>query len=238
MQKRSNVHLNINPLEMVLEKPEFQRTLNNEHKMKIYNKAIEYLNVGDCIPFPLICVAFYPVLIGGVSVYKYYIIDGQHRYEAYKLLKQNGYNFTIDVQVITCANSYEAEELYKLSNQRMEHSLTELYNHNIQNDLDREIQNYLYTHEAYFTVSKAGKRPKIKAEIFYDKWIQSSIRPTIKSISEFESYLINMNNKFKHHLYSLNVNEISRYELTESLFKKATEINWFLGLDKTLSWLI
>lgn len=238
MIRRSNIYQNIDLSTFEIEIPIFQRTLNLEHVDRIYNKATEYLKFGNDIPFPLISVAYYPILIGGVSTYKFYIIDGQHRYEAYKRLKNNGYIFILDIQVITCGSVEEAEVLYRLYNERMEHSNIELYNHGIQNDLDRQILIYLYSNENLFSINLQCKRPKIKTNIFYDKWIKSNIRKNIKNITEFEQWLFDTNIKFRSQLNFMTMVEFARLEITESLLNKANSINWFLGLDKTLSWLV
>lgn len=231
----SSVNLNSFSLEI----PPFQRQLNLSHVDSIYEKAMMYISIGTVPPFPPISVARYPVNILGMSVFKFYIIDGQHRYETYMRLYRNGTIFDVDIHVTFCDSIEEAEGLYKMFNTRMEHSQIEVSNPSGITPLDKEIQDFLYKHGDVFSHKSNAQRPKVRIPSFIDKYMASKVRLTIKSLEDFQKYLRDMNNSKDEEYSKMSRADLCyKFKITDSIITKAKELNFYLGYSMDLYWVV
>lgn len=237
MNNKDQVYKNVDLMKFKVETPSYQRVLNNNHVIAIYNEFLKYIKMGVRPPFQLIDIGYYYEIIGTISIPKYYIIDGQHRYEAYLRLLKEGYKFLIDLHAITCVDVVEAENLYKLGNSRLQHANCELNNQIAMTDLDKKIQEFIYAETRYFNFKSNGQRPKIRVQEFMDRWMISNIRTRIKSIDEFRAYLSYENTKYKNKFHS-DIQFRSNLKLTDGIIHKAADTDWYLGLDLQLGWLI
>lgn len=191
-------------------------------------------------PFQSITVGEFPDVMQNspTTVYKYIILDGQHRYEAFKRHFQEGRSFQFDIEVINCANINEANYFYELFNSRLEHSNVEITNNLSITPLDKEIQNYISNDSTYFTPSSNGTRPKIRAPVFFDKYMKSNDRKQIKSLFDFKTYLTMKNKEEFTKIQQYGFERIIGSGVSDSIIKKAQNINWWLGLDFNLTWLV
>jgi hypothetical protein len=91
---------------------ECQRPISESWVNEIYNKQLEFFNKYGELCFPgVISLVFYKD--------EYYIIDGQHRYEAIKRLslKKEGIKYMkFTIQIFNCDNKDEVEDLYIMTN--------------------------------------------------------------------------------------------------------------------------
>lgn len=232
-------HLNVNISSFNPETPYFQRPLIKEHIKAIYDESRKWLDIGYSPPFPSITIGEYPDLsLNSVtSTYKYVILDGQHRYTAFKHLFQEGRSFNFDVEIINCANIEEANYFYQLYNKRIEHSNFELTENSSITDLDRQIQSYVSNLTTHFTNSPNGSRPKIRTSTFFDKYMKSNARKTIRSLDEFLSFLSLKNEQEKQKINQYGIARIVGSGVSDSIMVKAQNLNWWLGLDFNLTWL-
>lgn len=240
MQQRQYIHRLDNIKSLNLEIPWFQRTLIDSHVEKMYQIALNYIKNNQEPIFPIICVAQYSVFVKehNISVYKYQIIDGQHRYNVYKRLHDEGYSIPINIQVILCANEEEAKYHYLLYNSGIEHTNFELDSPNDMTDLDKEIKNFLHqpSNSQYFS-DKICQRPRIKISDFMDCYLTSNVRKNITSLKQFKQFIDLCNEEMKQK-FETDVTLFSRYSVPESIIKKVRERNFYLGLDKNFSWLV
>lgn len=232
MNRKSQIYTDVDLDTFQLEIPNFQRSLNQEHVDEIFKTTIEYVKLEAGTPFPILSIARYQE---GLT-YKFFIIDGQHRYHAYKKIYQLGYKFLVDIQVVNCVDANEALHLYKLSNKRMEHSETQLNDETSQ--LEKDIIIWMNEKEqSKFFGYNMSPRPKIRIQTFIDKFHNSSIKSKIYNLDDFRIYLTNKNEEIKQTFLRDIYYFRCQYDLTESMIKKAIDLNFFLGLDKNLAWL-
>lgn len=232
-------HLTVSVSLFNVQIPSFQRPLNNDHVQLIYNETNRWLSRNYSPPFQSITIGEYPEIMENshTSIYNYIILDGQHRYEAYKRHTLEGKNFTFEIDVINCANIEEANYFYQIFNRRMEHSNIELTNNLSITNLDKEIQRYISNDSIHFTTASNGARPRIRVNDIFDKYMKSNIRSSIKSLDDFRNYLNLKNNEEYVKFSQLGFSRLTGTGVTQSIIDKAVKINWWLGLDFNYTWL-
>lgn len=236
MNNKAQVYNNIDLNTFVLEIPNFQRPLNDSHVAEIISTAHEYISKGMGSPFPLLSIARYP---DGAS-YKFCIIDGQHRYRAYKIMYERGFKFNIDIHVINCSDVSEAFKFYQLCNKRMDHSEVQLQSPQQIQPVEMEIYRWINASDQTQLFGPNNcQRPRVRIQTFIDKYSVCNVRQLIKSFDDFRIYLENKNNEEKVRILS-NVDIFCRSNdlPNNNIIEKARSINWYLGLSKNLDWLV
>lgn len=236
MQKRTEIETISNINNIRLETPWFQRPIYESHIEKIYKKALEYLQNNIEPLLPLMCIGWYPVSNNGIWIYKYHIIDGQHRYYAYRKLANDGYLFPITFQKIICGNEIEAYEQYCLYNTRIEHTISDLQRNDSISLLDTEIRKLLTTKYNDYFSHESCKRPRIRLNDFLNRFENSNDKSSILNINDFSNYLNLKNEEIKYKI-NFSPNLLVIWKVTESIRKKSEEMNFYLGLDSNLSWI-
>lgn len=235
MNSKAKVYPDIDLDTFTLDIPDgIQRPINEFHVNEILTTVKEFVRNGMGTPLPLISIARCPE--GGL--YKFYIIDGQHRYRAYKNLYQDGFKFKIDIHVIECVDINEVKKFYDLCNKRMEHANTQLAPLDNRPQYIKDIHLWInhIDRSKFFSPYKCN-RPKILVSKFIDKYEHSSVKNQHRSFNDFHSYLINTNEKFKE-VININKDYFMRMNgVTDKMMNEAVEINWYLGLTKDLTWL-
>jgi hypothetical protein len=237
MNKKSQIFQNIVLKTFNVEIPSYQRVINNEHVEKIYFTSLQYLKQNISPPFPPISIGRYLETCNSISVYKYYVIDGQHRYQAYMKLHNSGYNFNVDIHIIDCQDINEAIFFYSIMNSRLEHSVLQVEKPDIFIDLDKQIISLINTQIDKFVSKSNGQRPKIRIPTFIDKYMKSSLRQNINCVEDFNKLLYEQNETMRYKLLN-DPSYFSRFNITKNLWNKANTINWYLGLDLELGWII
>lgn len=232
-------HLNVNIGSFNPEIPYFQRPLIDEHVKSIYDETKKWIDIGYLPQFQAISIGEYPELSidSPTSTYKYVILDGQHRYAAFRRHFDEGRVFNFDVEIFNCANIEEANYFYQLFNKRIEHSAVELTDNLSITDLDRQIQSYISNLTTYFTNSASGSRPRIRTSAFFDKYMKSNARKNIKSIDDFLKFINIKNQQEKMRIAQFGISRIVGSGVSDSIMAKAQNIDWWLGLDFNLTWL-
>lgn len=224
-----------------LDIPWYQRRLDESHIELLFQSFMVDIKKGFIPSVPEITIAKYPITISGISTIKYYIIDGQHRYQTCMRLYLIGYIFEVDIKVTNYLCESEAFEKYQLYNtNKILHSQTELLNPDLMTELDRSLQTYIYTDSVMssrFSTVNNVQRPKIKFQKFWDKYMKSSIRKSITSVQIFVDYLNSKNEEIYNWIYSpLSIR--AQLDISDNQLMKAMKMNFHLGLDKELRWLI
>lgn len=88
---------------------DFQRLIDHDHVTEIYHELKTTLDQNRIPIIP-------SVVIECTTPYRKYILDGQHRTEAYRRLAKDGYDFEIVVNKITVDTEQQAEMLFRLVN--------------------------------------------------------------------------------------------------------------------------
>lgn len=235
MNNKAQVYPNVDLDTFVLEIPLFQRPLNDSHVEEIKVATQEFVRYGMGTPFPLLSIAKYT----DGNVYKFCIIDGQHRYHAYKKLYQQGMKFLIDIHVINCNDINEVFKFYQLCNKRMDHAHSQLQNQITKHSHETDIHTWINSAEcsSFFSAQKC-QRPRIFIPKFIDKYEKSSVRYKINSLAEFKEYLKSKNDEILAFINKdingfLRANDMPNNEI----YEKAKRINWYLGLNKDLAWI-
>ena len=237
MNKKSEIvqNVDLDCFELVI--PKFQREITESHVDVIVNETYKYVSNGVGVPFPPISVAKYQENF----CLKFHIIDGQHRYQAYKKLYLRGIKFLVDIHVVNCINYEEAFYFYGLFNSNLRHSNAQLENPSIFSPVELEIHRWIGLSEnsKYFGNDRAA-RPKIRINKFIDKLNKSSIKNTFTNLEDFKRYLFQVNNNMKNNFISSQslYNYLIENDVSQSIYTKSCEIDFYLGLDKNLSWLV
>ena len=232
---QSKVYLDL----FTFETPRFQRQINQSHVEEIIKTISKYVISKLGSPLPPISVAQYQIDNGTFLSVNLKIIDGQHRYHAYKKLYADGNRFPVDIHVINCADQNEAEMFYQLFNKRLEHSEIQLKNPSNFSDIETEIHRWINDKSnAHIFGADRSQRPKIRISKLIDKFHLSSDKNSISSVEQFYQYLQMKNEEVKNQIMSNKELYIYGKSITPQMFNKAAELNWFLGLDNDLSWII
>lgn len=211
----------------------FDRKIDDNHVMVLCITAMYDIRQGIAPSFPPLCVARIPIIMNKTKYYKFFIIDGQHRYMAYKKLQDSGHIFDFDVQILHCNNMVELQSKYDLYNNKIDYSIKK----ETLNTLDREIQFYVMKTLGNFFTKDKKKSIKIDYDKFFEKYWQSEARKKIHSVYDFMAWIALENQNFKDLLY----HDIPYYRslnLDLELVDEAIREDIFLGLDVKMNWLI
>lgn len=231
--------MNVNLNQFIVETPHFQRPLTENHVNLIYYESKKWLDNNCVPPFQNITVAEYAEVIPGTvaTTYKYLLLDGQHRYAAYKKHYMEGKIFNVDIQIVTCSNIQEAEYFYCIFNNRIEHSYVELHDNSKFTELDKQVQSLITNDSERFSTSNNCARPKVRVSSFMNRWMISNSRKRIKNIEEFKTWIQEKNIEEYKRYASYNFSSIVLPDTSESIIKKAYTKQWFLGLKFDYAWL-
>ena len=233
MNTKDYIKTNVDLDSFLIDIPIYQRVLNEQHVESIYHESLKFLQLNLRPPFSPISIGYYPEMHGSISIPKYNIIDGQHRYRAYMKLYRDGYKFPVDLHVINCQNIEEAKYFYSIWNRRLEHGSHEIEHVGSANDLDKHIERYITS-----SISKFGahncQRPRIRIKTFMDRWMVSNVRRTITSLEEFITFLDRSNISMRDNLLS---SPLYQSSVSNLIKVKAQELNWYLGIDLECQWL-
>jgi hypothetical protein len=216
--------------------PIFQRKHIESHTNEIVEYCKTFISKGLVPPLEPISIGYYDNInnftINTSRVF--HIIDGQHRYNCYKILYNLGAILKVHVNFYRCINQDEAYKLYTIRNtKQMIHTIDEISNMN--NDLDDKIKEYLSNDNDRWSLTKCN-RPKINIIMFLDMFKNSKYYHLIKTIDEFIKF-ITMKNIEEYNKLSSNQSLIKSYSITNNMISIAKSKNFFLGLDSGLSWL-
>jgi len=234
MNRQDRIEQNIDLDTFSVDIPSYQRILNDGHVESIYRESLRYLQLNLRPPFSPMSIAYYPEIRGVISIPRYNIIDGQHRYHAYMKLYRAGYRFLVDLHVISCANIEEAKHLYSIWNQRLEHGTHEIEHVGSANDLDKQIETLITSLITKFGPYKC-QRPRIRIKTFMDRWMISNSRQAITSLEEFIIFLDRSNISMRDNLL---LSPLYHSSVSNLIKMKAQELNWYLGIDLECLWLI
>lgn len=238
MQSKSFTQSKVDLDQYMFEAPKFQRQINEEHINEIIKTIHKYVISGLGTPLPPISVAQYQVDNGSFLSVNLKIIDGQHRYHAYKKLYEMGNKFLVDIHVINCVDYNEAEMFYQLYNKKLEHSQIQISNSSSFSELELEIHRWInLSSNSKLFGSDKSQRPKIRISKLIDKFHISSIKNSISSFNDFYTFLQNKNEEIKQTILTNKMSYEYGKDITNNMYEVAFSLNWFLGLDKELSWL-
>lgn len=231
--------INVNLNQFIVETPHFQRPITEYHVNLIYQESKKWLDNNCVPPFQNITVAEYAEIIPGTvtTTYKYLLLDGQHRYTAYKRHYNEGKIFNVDIQIVTCSNIQEAEYFYCIFNNRIEHSYVELHENSSFTQLDREIQALITNDKERFSTSNNCARPKVRVSSFMNRWMICNSRKEIKDIEQFKNWLINKNLHEYNRYASYQFSSIVLPDTSSSIIGKAIAKQWYLGLKFDYLWM-
>lgn len=158
---------------------------------------------------------------------KYYIIDGQHRLGALNALyKQNKYPIQkIPVTITEVKNEHEMIELFKNVNNRLNMNTLELCQDKILNIEENLTQKY---NKIFGT-----NRPYINQSLFRDK-LKNGEFIHVLNAEQITKKIIEINEALRS---KPRKSRTIQKNVSAKTHAKAEEIDFFLGLDKTLSWI-
>jgi hypothetical protein len=142
-------------LQIDIIKPIAQRILNKLKVKEIVKYQLNYIKKHQ-----------YHNFIGTINIHnltstgKCYLIDGQHRYEAIKILYDKGHNFDYNIEFVDVGSMEQLEENYKMLNQNT--PLPE-FPENLKNkSVPEETADYFqYEYPNVWNLKPTGRRPKI-----------------------------------------------------------------------------
>jgi hypothetical protein len=208
--------------------PSFQRPVIKSHVDILVNHAIQRKLVGKLPVFGIIDVAIY----NKNGTEEYFIIDGQHRMEAFKILA-NIHNYIIDVNIMvySCYDENEAYQIFQFKN--MGNVMGTHYINGTVSSLDREIETYLSTLPLFKATST--RRPYTCISNFIEAYKQSPCNKTITTLDQFKLFIFNFNNILQQSL--CNPQNRHSFDLKDSMYSEMQKHGNYLGADLRFSWM-
>lgn len=221
------LYTSYNILEFNFEIPPFQRPLSEQHVNNIVN-GIETKILHGKKPLLRAIESLYIISNGK---YRYILIDGQHRYEAYRRLYAKGCKIPIYINFMNCENEEEMKEYYTTINSQLEHNDFEL-----KGDISHlytQIVNYLNEQPQFFSSVKC-QRPKCNIGTFMSHFMKNS---KVKTLDEFKQY-IEYKNRVLSDRFARNPNLLNGFSNgTSTVIVKTKELGFYLGVDLNYSWM-
>lgn len=164
---------------------------------------------------------------------KYYLIDGQHRYQSIKMLVSKGYkNNQISLELVIVENLEELKENYELINKNT--PLPEFRYQDSVNIINETLQlfkiHFCNDYDDIFSSSTRCHRPKISRNKFEEALEYLVIKLDINSANKLFEIIMKINNQLskwkKENFPDLNVTNPTK------LLNTCREFNFFLGLYK------
>lgn len=175
-------------------------------------------------------VSYDPIHIGyrtDLTENKYYILDGQHRLEAYKYFySTNKYPIQQIPAILWMASSeHQFVELFNKINSRLSIDKLKL--------VQVKLLEIFSALEKKYTGGIFGtNRPKINKEIFADKLKNTEFIHKLTS-EEIINNLITINNNIR----KLPRGSRIKPNCSSDTHARAEYLDWFLGLDKNMNWM-
>lgn len=208
--------------------PQFQRIINNNKIKEIVDYQLSYKQKYNCFNF-LGTLIFCKLQDKTNNSTIYYLIDGQHRYEAMKILVQNYYHeFQVYIQKIPVINIEEMRHHYSIINKNT--PLPELSYEII--DKDKQILQHVYDYfqEKYpkdiWSYKLRTHRPRMYVNAFQETIMY--IYNNLKHIIHKSSILIEIIEDYNNVLSQRTID--SFIKVSPSMFETAQKWNFYLGL--------
>ena len=199
----------------------FNRKINIEHAIKIRDEMKnDYKRNGH--------FNFYDLIQLAKIDNKYYVIDGQHRFVAYKnLIKKNKYNVQkIPCMIKFCKDEEEGYELICNINNRLVIKKEDFIKYKM-HDIVEGIEKMFDKIQVWGT-----NRPKINKNKFIEK---------IKNNDNIENMkldeIIAQINKINNNVRAIKRNKRSKANISKKLHDYADENNFYLFYDNNLNWI-
>lgn len=168
--------------------------------------------------------------VGTIIIIKYnsklYLIDGQHRYTAYKILYNKYKTCSIIVELIIIKDLEEMGNIYSMINKNT--PLPE-FSSFIKKQQCEDIASYFYDKYNIWT-NKKPSRPRLNKNDFaqsLESFIDDNTIPCIKNKESIIAYIENINNFYS----KVKVDEIcDGKKITANMLSKCKSENFYLGL--------
>jgi hypothetical protein len=205
-----------------LDRWELQRKVDLKHATELARSIRnDYKKYGEFIPYD-------PIHLGKIDGDdKYYVLDGQHRLEAYYcLFKKNRYPIQqIPAILWHVKNQEEFIDIFHKINDRITIDKLKLVQVKLLEIIDG-MEN------KYGKNIWGSKRPKINKDIFVDKL------KNMETIHDLQSEdILNKLFKINDEIRKQPRNSRTKPLCSISVHKSAEDINFFLGLDKNMLWI-
>lgn len=209
--------------------PSFQRRLDHNVSREIYYHIRDQRYDNK-----------YPYL-GCIDVVKFennfYIIDGQHRFHAYKLdyeLSENSQTFI--TVILYTVNSYkEMIKIFELRNMGVN---VPKYILNCYNDQERElmtsIERWIEGIDGF--QNRAARRPNVDITEFMNEILKYDIlyEKHISTLKEFRDFFESQNSRIADSCKSSNFLRVNK--ITDTMLKKAESFNLYISLPQKILW--
>jgi hypothetical protein len=204
--------------ELIIIKPNEQRIVDNQKVSDIVNYQLEQIKKNGQSNF-----------LGVINIHYYrkndtsYLVDGQHRYEALKILLQKySHDIEIFIEIVNVDSLQELKENYDLINKNT--PLPE-FPESVDKNIPEKCSQYFQ--EKYPTVwspSSRARRPNVYFNFFQESIAILVEKLKIKTADEIKEIV-------EKHNTTLSIWDISSFHnITEKMFIKATESKFYLGL--------
>lgn len=176
-------------------------------------------------------------IIGVINVHfcdennTYYLIDGQHRYEAFKFMYQKmGHDINIPIECVMVKTMNQIKENYKLINRNT--PLPE-FPENIDKNIPETVAQYFKTkYPTIWSKNSRARRPHIYFNFFQEALGFLTDKLHIKSSDKLQELLESYNSK----LSQWDIKQFPDHKsLNENIIKKCKDLNFYLGMYKHVS---
>lgn len=205
-----------------LDKWELQRTIDKKHATNLAREMFKDYKKNNQFTF------YDPIHVGKKKDdEKYYVLDGQHRLEAYLyFFRKNEYPVQqIPVIIWYVETENDFIELFQKINKRLTLDKLQLIQIKLLEIFDKLEKKYGKT---IFGIN----RPKINKEVFSDTLRNTDNAHKMTSQEIFDK-LVEINNEIR----GLSRNNRLTKKLSSSIHESAENMDFFLGLDRTMSWM-
>ena len=161
----------------------------------------------------------------------YYLIDGQHRYEAFKQMYQKmGHNILIPVEYVKVETMKQVKDNYQLINKNT--PLPE-FPENIDKNIPETVAQYFKSkYPTIWSKNSRARRPHIYFNFFQEALGFLTDKLQIKSSDKLQELIETYNSK----LSQWDIKQFPDHKsLNENIIKKCKELNFYLGMYKHVS---